>query len=51
MFSKMRHLTLSLAEMDPTDIYFMEGFGLLEAMSAIEVCDAIVYSVLTHTAK
>jgi hypothetical protein len=37
--------------MDPTDTCFMEGFGLLEAMSAIEVCDAIVYSVLTHIAK
>ncbi|KAK2460682.1 hypothetical protein APHAL10511_007152 [Amanita phalloides] len=24
-------------EMEPTDMYFMEGFGLLEAMSAIEI--------------
>ncbi len=38
-------------EMGPADMYFMEGFGLLEAMSAIEVCNAIVNSVLTHTAE
>ncbi|KAF8626362.1 hypothetical protein AX15_005013 [Amanita polypyramis BW_CC] len=29
--------TEAAAEMAPTDMYFMEGFGLLEAMSAIEI--------------
>ena len=37
--------------MGPSDMYFMEGFGLLEAMSAIEVCNVIIYSVLTYTAE
>lgn len=49
IFLSTQHLLFFSLEMEPADMHFMEGFGLLEAMSAIEVCNAIVYSVLTHT--